>query len=324
MKLLNFIKTLFVGIIFCSTLLSLSISPAFAESDEHGHEEKQSHDEKEGQAEEHEEGHIELTPEQIKFAGIGLEDAKPGNIREVLPLYGQVVTNEQNVHSVSARFAGVITKVTKQIGDSVSKGEILANVESNDSLKTYSIKSSMAGIVIERHANVGEQTGDKTLFKVADFSTVWVDLSAFPKDMAKVSLGQQTRIMCSAADVTGEGEVIYISPFGNSNQTTKVRVLLENPEHLLVPGHFITAEINLAETAVAVAIHSEAVQIVEEHNVVFVKGDEGFEPREVTLGRTDGELIEVLTGLKVGETYVTKNSFILKSEMGKEDAEHGH
>lgn len=318
MRILNFIKTLFVGIIFCSTLLSLSISPAFAESDEHGHEEKQ------GQEEEHEEAYIVLSAEQIKFAGIGLAQAKSGNIREVLPLYGQVVTNEQGVQSVAARFEGVITSITKRIGDQVKKGEILAKVESNDSLKNYAIKSSIAGVVIERNANVGEQTSNKTLFKVADFSTVWVDLSAFPKDMAKVHLGQKTRIKCSAADVTGEGEVIYISPFGNSNQTTKVRVLLENPDHLLVPGHFITAEINLSETAIPVAIRSEAVQIVEEHNVVFVKEDEGFEPREVTLGRTDGELIEVLAGLEVGETYVTKNSFILKSEMGKEDAEHGH
>ncbi len=324
MKILNIIKTLFVGIIFSSTILSLSISPTYAESDEHGHEEKQSHDKKDGQEEENNKGHIELTPEQIKFAGIGLEKAESGNIREVLPLYGQVVTNGQNVHSVTARFAGVITKITKQIGDSVSLGEVLAIVESNDSLKNYAIKSSIAGIVIERNANAGEQTSDNILFKVADFSTVWVDLSAFPKDMASIHLGQLTRIKCSAADVTGEGKVIYISPYGNSNQTTKVRVLLENPEHLLVPGHFITAEIKLAETTVAVAIHSEAIQIVEEHNVVFVKGDEGFEPREVTLGRTDGELIEVLTGLKVGETYVTKNSFILKSEMGKEDEEDGH
>ncbi|MBL4882799.1 MAG: efflux RND transporter periplasmic adaptor subunit [Oleispira sp.] len=309
MKILNIIKTLFVGIIFCSTLLSLSISPTFADSDEPGQEE------------EAEEGHIRLTPEQIEFAGIGLEEASSGNIREVLPLYGQVVTNEQNVHSVTARFEGVITKISKQIGDSVSQGEVLAMVESNDSLKSYAIKSSIAGVVIERNVNVGEQTSDKTLFKVADFSTVWVDLSAFPKDMVSIHLGQQTRIKCSASDVTGEGQVIYISPLGSDNQTTKVRVLLENPEHLLVPGHFITAEINLAETAVAVAIRSEAVQMVEEHNVVFVQEEEGFEPREVILGRTDGEFIEVLVGLKVGETYVTKNSFILKAEAGKGDIE---
>tara|TARA_R110001592_G_scaffold48850_1_gene153136 strand:+ start:3888 stop:4841 length:954 start_codon:yes stop_codon:yes gene_type:complete len=314
MRILTLIKTLFVGIIFCSTLLSLSIvslsiSPTFADSNEPGQEE------------EAEEGHIKLAPEQIKFAGIKLEEATSGNIREVLPLYGQVVTNQQNVHSVSARFAGVITKISKQIGDSVRQGEVLAMVESNDSLKSYAIKSSISGVVIERNVNVGEQTSDKTLFKVADFSTVWVDLAAFPKDMTKVRLGQQARIRCSAADVTGDGQVIYISPLGSDNQTTKVRVLLENPENLLVPGHFITAEISLSETTVVVAIRSEAVQMLKEHNVVFVQEEEGFEPREVTLGRTDGELIEVLAGLKVGETYVTKNSFILKAEVGKGDIE---
>jgi cobalt-zinc-cadmium efflux system membrane fusion protein len=73
-----------------------------------------------------------------------------------------------------------------------------------------------------------------------------------------------------------------------------------------------------------VVIRNEALQIVEDNPVVFVQGEEGFEPRAVTLGRTDGELSEVLAGLSVDEVYVSKNSFILKSELGKEDAEHGH
>jgi cobalt-zinc-cadmium efflux system membrane fusion protein len=318
MTTLNLIKSLSIRTIFCAAFFSFSINAAL-EASEQGHEEEQ------GQEEEHEETHIELTAAQTEFAGIGLAQAKPASIREVLPLYGQVVTNAESVQSVTARFEGLISSMSKQIGDPVKKGEILAKVESNESLKTYTIKSSIAGIVTERNANVGEQTADKILFKVADFSTVWVDLSLFPSDVAKVQIGLRARIKCTAADVTGEGEVIYITPFGSSaNQTIEARVLLENPERLLVPGHFITAEIALSETLVPVAISSEAVQIVEKHSVVFVKGEEGFEPREVTLGRTDGEFIEVLAGLKVGETYVSKNSFILKSELGKEDAEHGH
>jgi len=319
MKPMYLIKTFFVGIILSTGVFSLSVSSAQTGTEPHGEEEE--HDQKE----EHEEGFIELTPEQIKFSGIGLSKVSSAHIREILPLYGQVVANTERMQAVGARFEGVISAVTKQIGDPVQKGEVLAKIESNESLKTYSIKSSIAGIVTERNANVGEQTSDKTLFKIGDFSTVWVDLSVFPNDVRKIKIGQQARIKCSAADVTGEGEVIYMTPFGSrTNQTTKARLLLENPEHLLVPGHFITAEINLSENEVPVAVRSEAVQIVEKHNVVFVKSDEGFEPREVTLGRTDGEFIEVLAGLNIGETYVTKNSFILKSELGKEDAEHDH
>lgn len=319
MNPLHLIKAFLVSIILCSAVFFMSLS--YAQTGAEAHATKEQH----GQKEQHDEGHIELTAEQITFAGIGLAEVSSASIRETLALYGQIVANTEQMQSVGARFEGVITAITKQIGDPVSKGEVLAKVESNDSLKVYPIKSSIAGVVTERNANVGEQTSARTLFKVADFSTVWGDLSVFPNEVAKLQIGQQALIKCSAADVSAEGKVIYITPFGNStNQTTKARVLLENPQHLLVPGHFITAELTLAETQVPVAIHSEAVQIVEEHNVVFVKNEEGFEPREVTLGRTDGEFIEVLTGLTIGETYVTKNSFILKSELGKEDAEHGH
>ena len=100
--------------------------------------------------------------------------------------------------------------------------------------------------------------------------------------------------------------------------------MLNNADNLWKPGFFINAEIILSETAASTVIQSEAVQLVEGQTIIFVQGEEGFEPRAITLGRTDGESSEVLSGLNAGETYVTKNSFVLKSEMGKEDAEHGH
>jgi cobalt-zinc-cadmium efflux system membrane fusion protein len=64
-------------------------------------------------------------------------------------------------------------------------------------------------------------------------------------------------------------------------------------------------------------IRNEALQIVEDNPVVFVRGEEGFEARTVTLGRTDGELTEVVAGLSADEVYVSNNSFILKAELGK-------
>lgn len=305
--------------IFFSVLMILAQGNAvLAESKNHPH------DEKSGQEKRHKQNDIELTSEQIAFSGIELVEAKAEKIREILSLYGQIVPNDRNVQSITARFQGVVTHVGKNMGDKVRKGQTLAQVESNNSLKAYPIKSAIDGIITQHHANVGEQTSDKILFQVADFSTVWADLSVFPKDRAKVLLGQQVLIKCNATGVNGVGEIIYIAPFGHANQTTTVRVLLENRQHLLVPGHFITAEINLSETDVPLVVRSEAVQIIEGRSVVFVKNEQGFEPRPVILGRTDGRLFEVLDGLSVGESYVTKNSFALKSELGKGETEHAH
>jgi len=278
-----------------------------------------------GSEEEHEEGHIELSQEQIKHAGISLAQVGSGAIRETLPVYGVITSNAEQVQSVSARFEGVIRSVNKKIGDHVRKGEVLVTVEANESLKTYSVGSTLEGVITQRNANIGEQTADRALFVVEDFSTVWVDLSLFPKDVAKVALGQTVRIKSANNPATGEGEIIYIAPQGNStNQATTARVLLSNADNLWKPGLFVNAEITLSKVAASTVIQSEAVQLVEGETVIFVQGEEGFEPRAITLGRTDGETTEVLSGLNVGEIYVAKNSFVLKSEMGKEDAEHGH
>jgi cobalt-zinc-cadmium efflux system membrane fusion protein len=268
-------------------------------------------------------GHVELTPEQINTAGIRLVQAGPATIRETLPLYGVIAPNAERVLEVVARFPGVIRDVAKKVGDQVHQGETLATVESNESLQTYAVVAPITGVITARKANPGEQTGDKILFTVADLSTVWVEISLFPRDVAKVRAGQSVRVRSAEAKLSADGKVVYVAPFGSSaNQTLTARVLLDNAKRRWAPGLYVTAQVTLAVTPVPLALRNEAVQTVEERSVVFVQGKNGFEPRPVRLGRSDDEISEVLEGLKPGETYATSNSFILKAELGKGSAEH--
>ena len=282
---------------------------------EKGHEE--GHDEGEGS--------IKLSAEQIKAAGIVLATAVPTSIREVMPLYGVITPNAEKVLQVSARFPGVIQSVAKKIGDSVRKGEALAVIESNESLRSYALTAPLSGVVIERSANAGAQAGSESLFTVADLSTVWVELSLFPRDVSKVRVGQSVRIKGTDTALSADGKVVYVAPFGSAaNQTLSARVLLDNSERRWSPGLNVTAEVTLAETTVPLAISSSAVQNLEGRDVVFVQHEDGFEPRPVKLGRSDGDTTEVLEGLAAGDRYVAGNSFILKAELGKGSAEHGH
>jgi membrane fusion protein, heavy metal efflux system len=106
---------------------------------------------------------VALTAEQLKAAGIRLETAGPAQIREALPLYGVVAPNAEHVREVSARFPGVIRSVERKLGDAVRQGDVLANVESNESLQVYAVRSPIAGVISSRNANAGEQAGDKPL-----------------------------------------------------------------------------------------------------------------------------------------------------------------
>lgn len=276
-------------------------------------------------AEAKEEGHVELTAEQIAAAGLELAKAAPEQIRDVLSLYGVVAPNAERVFEVTARYPGLISNVTRKIGDAVRQGDPLASVESNESLRVYDITAPIAGVITARNANAGEQTGDRTLFVVADLSTVWVEVSLFPRDTPKVKVGQRARISSSDSGLAAEGRVVYVAPFGtSSSQTLTARVLLDNADRRWAPGLYVNAELTLAEQPVPIAIKNEAIQTLEGRNIVFAQNEHGFEVRTVNIGRSDSVHSEVVDGLRSGEVYVTRNSFILKAELGKGEAEHGH
>jgi cobalt-zinc-cadmium efflux system membrane fusion protein len=270
-------------------------------------------------------GHVKLSDQQIEAANIGLAQAGPAEIRTQVPLYGVIAPNAERVREVGARFPGVIIAVNKRIGDPVKRGEVLATVESNESLQTYNVTAPLAGVVTVRQANPGEQTGDRALFTVADLSTVWVELSLFPRDLPKVKLGQTVRVRSTDANLTASGKIVYVAPFGTSaNQTLTARVLLDNADRIWAPGLYVNAELTVDTAAVPLAISSNALQTLATRNVVFVQDGEDFAPRPVQLGRSDGQSTEVLAGLNAGDTYATKNSFILKAELGKDAAGHEH
>lgn len=294
--------------------------PAAAEAHaEHADEPHDGHDE------DSEADRVKLSAEQIKAAGIVVAQSGPVAIRETMSVYGVIAPNAERVRDVVARFPGVIRSVSKKIGDEVRQGETLASIESNESLQTYTVSAPLSGVVIARSANPGEQTGDKVLFTIVDLSSLWVELSLFPRDIAKIRVGQAARIVSSDAGLSGEGKIVYVAPFSNgANQTLTGRVLLDNSQRRWAPGLYVTAEVTVAESQVPLAVRSDALQTKQDESVVFVRDEAGFQSRVVRTGRADSQWVEVIDGLSPGEQYAAANSFIVKAELGKGATEHGH
>ena len=161
------------------------------------------------------------------------------------------------------------------------------------------------------------------MFVVADLTTVWVELAVFPRDVAKVRVGQAVRVRSADTGLTAGGKVVYVAPFGSStSQTLNARVQLQNRDQKWPPGLYVTAEVVLGESPVPLGVRSDALQTLDDGPVVFVRDETGFAARPVTTGRNDGDTTEILEGLNAGETYAAKNSFILKAELGKGEAGH--
>ncbi|MGC3969318.1 MAG: efflux RND transporter periplasmic adaptor subunit [Pirellulales bacterium] len=110
---------------------------------------------------------------------------------------------------------------------------------------------------------------------------------------------------------------------GNSvdEKTRAVRLIAvaENPDRVLKPGMFVQVSLPVGEKKRMVQVPAGAVQTQGADSFVFVvRGEEEFERRNVRLGRSSGEQIEVVSGVKPNETIVVAGGFALKSEMLKE------
>ena len=90
------------------------------------------------------------------------------------------------------------------------------------------------------------------------------------------------------------------------------------------PWPFVTAEVEVATDQVPVRVAKSALQTIEGKRVVFVRTEEGFEKREIEVGRSDDDAFEVVSGLKSGEEIAVANTFLLKAELGKSEADHDH
>lgn len=302
----------------------LSTKPSAPKADEHEEGEK-----KGGEHDEHKkEGHVEMTPEQRKNADLGIEEAAAAKIRTTLSVYGKVAANEDGLAHVMPRFPGIVKAVKKRLGDSVQKGEVLAQVESNESLKIYDIVSEQNGTVIQKDITLGEFVQDsKMVFVIADVSSVWIDFSVYRQDFSRLSKGQDVEIHMGDGHVADnaplKAKIDYISPFGTEGtQTMLARAIVPNAKGDLRPGLFVTGEIITGEVEVNVAVKAEAIQTLENKTVVFLAEGDAFEGRPVKLGRKDTENIEITEGLKTGDRYVARNSFVIKAEIGKGEAAH--
>ena len=269
---------------------------------------------------------IGLSDAKVAAAGIELETAKSGVLKQSLVLNGILQPNQETLAQVTPRFPGVAREIHKRIGDRVEKGHLLAKVESNQSLTLYELRAPLSGTVIDRQVSLGEHVGEqKPVFVIADLSSVWVDFSVYRRDLKRVNVGNTVSIDAEDGGPEIDSKISYVSPVGNSDtQSALARAVVRNEAQRLRPGLFVTGRLLLAEKPVGVAIKSSALQTVDNKTVVFVRVGEKFELRDVEVGERDRDVVEITFGLLEGDVYATKNSFVIKAELTKGSATHEH
>jgi cobalt-zinc-cadmium efflux system membrane fusion protein len=196
-----------------------------------------------------------------------------------------------------------------------------------DDASSFTLRTPVRGSVIERRVVVGQIADPGTpAFRIGNLSTLWLTAQAFERDAVRIVAGATARINFSA--LPGQdfgGKVAYIGrQVDVESRTIPIRINVENRGGLLRPGMSATARVPAGETGAAIfTVPVASVQRVRNEWCVFLRKDEGsFEIRTIGRGRDLGGEVEVLSGLKAGETIVVDGAFLLKAQAEKGTGGH--
>ena len=185
---------------------------------------------------------------------------------------------------------------------------------------TISVPAPIDGVVTERGANVGLNADQATkLFTVVDLSTVWVVANLYEQDFPRVRVGTDAAITTSARpDLTLRGRVSYIDPqVSPDTRTAKVRIEVPNPSGELRLGMYADVVVAGAPGHSGPGVPRNAVQNIGDRTVVYLANPTApgeFVEREVRLGQTSREQVEIVSGVQPGDVVVTEGSFFVRAE----------
>ncbi|VAW50845.1 Probable Co/Zn/Cd efflux system membrane fusion protein [hydrothermal vent metagenome] len=313
-----FISFLLLGLVFQQTAYASENHGESQAHGAHGGDEKPKHADEHGHHDEQATRIDDTLASQVKIETVSISSQV---LQQRIVTYGNLSTGPEQLSHVRARYTGMIKSVKLTIGDYAKRGDLLAKVESNESLKTYQILAPISGTIIQRHANTGEVTQDQVLFSIANFDTLWAEFRIYPSQQSLVKTGQPAHIVVNEWAL--DGTIQHIIP-ALDKPYQLARVIFDNRGKGLSPGLLVEGHIVIDEFTAKLAVEKNAVQILDEKKGVFVKQADKYTFTPLQLGRSDERYVEVISGISSGQIYVSKNSYLIKADIEKSAASHDH
>lgn len=272
------------------------------------------------------EGRTTIDADAARTGGVKWEAAGPASVSELVDMSGRIEITPEGKADVRARLPGQITWLTGRLGQQVRRGQVLARVESSHSLQVYPVTAPISGTIVEKNANVGDTTGDRALFVIADPTRLHAEFFVYPRDAERIRVGQKVALRSLSGEARLGAEVEAILPAADlASQTLLAHVHLPaSAATLFRPGMGVEGSFAIASAQVPLAVRTKAIQRFRDFEVVFAKVGDTYEVRMLEIGRRTSEWTEVLGGLEPDTVYVTDGAFLIRADIEKSGASHDH
>jgi multidrug efflux pump subunit AcrA (membrane-fusion protein) len=269
-----------------------------------------------------EEGVVHVKEASQKMMDLELMTAQKKTFVSTIEVTGEIAKETEKMSHIVSPESGFLKSYLLNLGDTVEKGTPLCKIETKAG-KLLEISSTGHGVVFAQYLKTGDAVDALTsIMTIADPDLLRASLNVYEKDLAGIKLGQKVLIESVAyPEKKFDGKLVYISPsVDDKTRTIKIRVDVDNPDHLLKFGMFVTGRILMESMEQYYAVPLRAIHFMNGKRVVFVKiGDNEFQAREVKIAEETKDEAAVREGICEGDSVVVKESFLLKSELLKSE-----
>ncbi|MDI1282254.1 HlyD family efflux transporter periplasmic adaptor subunit [Brevundimonas sp.] len=272
------------------------------------------------------EGRTTITADAARAGGVTVERAGPATLGETLPLTGRVEITPEGQAEVHARYPGRVMALSVGLGTRVSRGQVIARVESSESLQTYAITAPISGMIVAKNVNVGSITGGgEPMLMIGDPTRLHAEFLLYPRDAERVRAGQPVTVKSLAGDYTFNGRIEAVLPSSSlTSQVLIAHVDLPYQGGIWRPGLGVSGEVQVGSGQVPLAVRTKALQPFRDFTVVYARFGTTYEVRMLELGRRTPEWTEVLGGIDPGTDYVVDGAFLIRADVEKSGASHDH
>ena len=247
------------------------------------------------------------------------------NLARVRELVASGVSPEKDLNTAEADFSRAQAELARNRARSRLYG-------SGDAVnQRFMLKSPIAGTVVERNINPGQELrpdqnaqGAPALFVITDPRALWAVLDVQEEDLAHIRIGDVVQVRTPAYPAESfDAKVTVVSDFFDPvSRTIKIRTSLDNAQRKLKGEMFIVARLS-GTAPPQILVPSRAVFFSDGRHFAFTdEGNGRFLRREVKVGDTDRDLVHVRDGLTEGQRVVVDGVLALQQIVAPRRVKH--
>jgi multidrug efflux pump subunit AcrA (membrane-fusion protein) len=231
-------------------------------------------------------------------------------IRQTVKLNGDV--SSQSEVNIYPDTGGKITRIVKELGDSVREGDVIAYIDPSRPGAAFvqsPVLATVAGTITSLPVNTGETVSAQTsIAVVGSLNDLKIVVYVAEKYSAYLKRGLPAFVsFASAPGESFEAAVIAVSPIvNNKNRTIETTLSLSKKDDRIKQGMFATVNLVIREEKNTMVLPGSALKNYNGDPVVYlIDADDIARRIPVTTGLSNDTEVQILTGIQAGDRVIT-------------------